>query len=95
MKTVWFYKHVFLWAGIVGAGIFLPRVARAADCESNVKAAFQKKNLDTEMKVISGELSDFEAAGTREQIQLKLKRDKETCSRRLAASRAESETASF
>lgn len=88
MKALWFYKHVFLWSALVAAGVLVPRLALSADCEAQLKAAFQKKSVEMELKVISGELTDLEASGNREALQAKLQKESDRCNRRLAASRA-------
>ena len=88
MKALWFYKHVFLWSALFLAGVLVPRLALSADCEAQLKAAFQKKSVEMEFRVISGEITDLEAAGSREELQAKLKKESDRCNRSIAASRS-------
>lgn len=88
MKALWFYKHVILWSALIAVGVLVPRLALSADCETQLKAAFQKKSVEMELQVISGEISDLEATGNREDLQAKMRKDSDRCNRRLAAARA-------
>lgn len=94
MKIFRSYKHVFWWPLLFLVGVIAPRFALSADCDQELKAAFQKKTVEMEMALITGEVTELEVAGNREKLQQKLKKEKARCDRRLAA-RAATESGSF
>lgn len=94
MKIFRSYKHVFWWPLLIIAGVLAPRFALSADCDQELKTAFQKKSVEMEMAVITGEATELEATSHREKLQQKMRKEKARCDRRLAA-RASNESGSF
>lgn len=86
MKQFQFYKHFILWSALLVAAVLAPRMALSAEsCESKAAASLQKKSVEIEMAVISGELSDLEVAGKKEGLLQQVKREKETCRKAFAS----------
>ncbi len=98
MKQFWFYKDVFVWSLILIAAVLVPRLALSAEpCESKASSVLQKKSVEIEMAVITGDLSELEIPGKKEELIRQVKREKASCRRDLSARApaARAETSSF